>query len=171
MHKSAILLALIVSLAGCESSSQNSDGPGASTAKRNAVATRNTGSGKNCELKNPTGTGPCEDPRGSKAKTSSASARSERPFRPSDCTSYGFDGYFLLAELGHRMKEWKAYCAEQEAAQSADQPSSRQNETTGDGGTGGTWYCDTTEGSGMYGRYGMRDLPNIDASTCKKVSD
>ena len=171
MHKSAVLLALMVGLAGCESSSQNSDGPGASSSKRNAVSARDARNGKNCELKNPTGTGPCEDLRGSRGKASSASAKSERPFRPSDCTSYGLSGYARLAELGHRMTDWKAYCAAQEAAQSADQSSSRQNAATGDGGTGGTWYCDTVDGSGMYGRYGMRDLPNIDASTCKKVSD
>lgn len=171
MRKTAIVLGLMIGLSGCETSSQAPDGSGASSSKPTAATTRRASGGENCELKNPTGTGPC-DPRGSRAKSQSAPAKTERPFRPSDCTSSGLAGYARLAELGHRMTEWKAYCAAQEAAQAADAPSSRRSGASGgDADPGGTWYCDTVDGSGVYGRYGMRNLPEIDASTCKKVSD
>ena len=165
MHKPAILLALIACLVGCGTSPQKPDSAGGSS------------SGKNCELKNPTGTGSCEDGRGAKASASSASTGRGRPFKPSDCTTYGPGAYVLLAELSHRMTEWKAYCREQQAGSSSDVTSSRQNaaiedlETGGETDTGGTWYCDTVDGSGMYGRYGMRNLPNIVASTCKRVGN
>lgn len=163
MYRSAMSLVLIIGLAGCGTSQQSLDGQGASLSTSSSGNSSDSATRENCELKNPTGTGPCED---------------GRSFKPSDCTTRGLAAYPLLAELGHRMSDWKDYCSEQEAVADDDLPSSpaqsvasRTMSDDGDGDTGGTWYCDTLDGSGMYGIYGMRDLPNIDASTCKKVSD
>lgn len=58
------------------------------------------------------------------------------------------------------------------APDSGTQRTARQSATpSADTDTSGTWYCDTVDGSGVYGVHAMRDLPDIDASTCKKVSN
>lgn len=123
--------------------------------------------GKGCELKNPAGTGTCDDGTQAAAK---APARTDRPFQPSDCTTYGLGGYALLAELGHRMKDWKAYCNAQAAAPSpAPAPSARQAAATDDGDRGGTWYCDDKiDGAGNYGVWEMT-LQTDRFYNCKRV--
>ncbi|MCF8510419.1 MAG: hypothetical protein K9G43_03140 [Rhodobacteraceae bacterium] len=133
---------------------------------------RNQGDG--CELKNPTNAGTCDDGRNVIAQSKPAqpattqasaksSARTDRPFVPSDCTTYGLGGYALLAELGHRMKDWKAYCNAQESQ------SATQAVVTDDGDRGGTWYCeDNVDGSGNYGTWEMTQHPER-YYDCKRV--
>lgn len=169
MNRTALALAIAALLAGCASSSTDPGG-GSSSSKGKSTVARNDGGGKGCELKNPTGTGPCEDGRGAKATASASGSKAGRPFRPSDCTTYGLGGYALLAELGSRMSEWKAYCSAQEAARSPSGSSAGQGPASGNDGQGGTWFCeDRVDGSGNYGTFEMtRNTGRFYA--CKRVN-
>jgi hypothetical protein len=109
--------------------------------------------GKNCELKNPTGTGNCEDgssasaaadPQASSA-TTRRTAATDRPFVPSDCTAGIGRAYILMAELGHRMAAWKAYCSPgggglaAQAGDSGSQSGDGQVQTVKASGKGCVW--------------------------------
>lgn len=163
-------MALAVGLTGCNTVANKVGEPGPSSGKvtkRETLIDRDAPQGKSCELKNPSGTGECDDGRGATNKGKTASKKSDRPFVPSDCTAFGLAGYAKLAELGHRMSEWKAYCNQQQAAE-APAPAA-QAPATGNGGQGGTWYCDDKiDGSGNYGVYEMT-LQTDRFYNCKKV--
>lgn len=165
------LAPLVLVLAGCvtvtDKLAEPGPGVGKPAPKKQTLIVTDADEGRNqgdgCELKNPAGTGACEDGR---QATTKAKARTDRPFMPSDCTTYGLGGYALLAELGHRMKDWKAYCNAQAAAPA---PAAQQAVVTDDGDRGGTWFCeDSADGSGNYGTWEMTQHPER-YYDCKQV--
>lgn len=169
-YAALVALAVAVGLSGCNTVSDKLSEPGPSSGKvtkRETRINRDAPKGDSCELKNPYGTGECDDGRHATAKGKSASKKTNRPLVPGDCTAFGLAGYAKLAELGHRMEEWKAYCSAQQAAQTP--AAARQRPVTDDGDRGGTWFCeDSADGSGNYGTYEMT-LQTNRYYDCKKV--
>ena len=176
MRAVTLLAPLALVLAGCVTVTDKLAEPGPSAGKpapkkQTLIVTdadEGRNQGKGCELKNPAGSGSCDDGQnaavGAKPAATKASARTDRPFRPSDCTTYGLGGYALLAELGHRMKDWKAYCNAQTAT-----PAARQATVTDDGDRGDTWFCeDSVDGAGNYGTWEMTQHPDR-YYDCKRV--
>lgn len=166
----AFLVALVfaMSLSGCGPVANKLAEPGPLSAKvseRNTRIHRDSAPGDSCELKHPAGTGQCEDGRHATTRNRPESKKTDRPFRPSDCTAYGIQGYALLAELGHRMSEWKAYCA---ASQTEQAPGS-DDAVVVEGSQEGTWFCeDRLDGSGNYGTAEMTRHPER-YYDCKRV--
>lgn len=78
----------------------------------------------------------------------------------------GFLGSVATGRLDRLMK----YCERIESVQNEPDDSSSGSAASGDSDTGGTWYCDTWDGSGVYGIYRMRENSRVNPATCKKVS-
>lgn len=169
-----VIVATVASLSGCNSVTNKlaeSDPAPSKVTKRETLIERDNPKSDNCELKRPGGGGQCEDGRHALAKNSTASKNKDRDFVPSDCTAFGLRGYKLLAELGHRMSEWKAYCsASGSGATSNASASGQQTPAGGDGSKGGTWFCeDSVDGSGNYGTFEMT-LQTGRFYDCRKVN-
>ena len=167
MRMVVVLAPLALVLAGCVTVTDKlaEPGPGAGkpTPKKQTLIVTDADEGKNqgkgCELKNPAGTGTCDDGRQAVAGAK-ASARTDRPFVISDCADGNyFEDMRKLAELGHRKKEWLAYCRAWEDALAAPAPAAKKAAVTDGGDRGGTWYCDDkVDGAGNYGTWEMTQM-------------
>lgn len=169
-------------LAGCPDPNNALSSP--TTAKVATTTPASTDSGRrvNCEIKNPDGLNRCVEEPGPRAKsppppqtTAEQTARTDRPFVPSDCTTKGLAAYGLMAELGDRWTEWMAYCDTPEGIAASLPPeqapsASAQAAEAGEAGSReGTWYCDDRyDGSGKYGVWEMTQFTDR-YYNCKRV--
>ncbi|MFC3179622.1 hypothetical protein [Cypionkella sinensis] len=172
-----VLLAPLL-MAGCPDPNQTTTQP-----SRDAAISANDSKG--CELKNPTGTGFCEDGRHGTGSTAAERAARKQPsdpyagFTPSQCeTGMGAMGGFW-GNLG-RVKQWQAYCAALENGELNNAPTSNAAATArpapqaaapiDDGDHSGTWYCDdSVDGAGNYGTWEMTQHPER-FYDCKRVN-
>lgn len=147
--------------------------PAATSAKSTQASTaavgKETGK-KHCELVN--GPKGCADDGAGAAGKSGA--RTDRPFAPADCVDGNyFEDMRKLSELGHRRKDWLAYCngLEAGAKQTAAPAASATSKSKGGGNVpqDGTWYCeDSVDGAGNYGTWEMTRHPER-YYDCKRV--
>lgn len=136
----------------------------------------------NCEVKSPTGQNRCVEITSKDGATrpvpvtkARQTAGTDRPLVPSDCTTKGLAAYGLMAELGNRWQEWRAYCDRPDVlavTEPQNQPptAAAKAAVRGDAGArAGTWYCDdSVDGAGNYGTWEMTKDP-ARYYNCKRV--
>jgi hypothetical protein len=190
-----IALSFTIGLAGCNTVSDKLAEPapsGGEIAKRETRIDRDAPRGNSCELKNPSGTGKCEDGRRATAEQLKTTYISYGPCRvmkqfksetddewkkrdPEGSQCVASENTRIRAELQERIDKLKAIGAwieknerlERERKEAASRLSVTRNAAPSTDRSG-TWYCDTVDGSGAYGTFEMTRHPRF--VNCKKVN-
>lgn len=173
MWKPALILFLTAGLSGCEMEQALMEQPKSSAKPSTEKSSTTPFVGSNCELKNPAGTGTCEDGRNPQSPKSAATAATAN-FDPADCKKQGFAAVGMVNALFYsgQLGKFQEFCRSIEGGSAPAAPARKtatQKVVTDDGTGGGTWYCDDRiDGAGNYGVWEMT-LQTDRFYNCKKV--